>query len=191
MFLIAVAIKANARTKTLRHTIRPDAVTLHTIGTEALKLPVGIDKAKAVAVGEGCYARDGKRVTTQFLHRSDIFANGLRGIEGGDIGLAAMQEIGGVTTIEGLAQVWRKGIATFAQGTTTIFVRIAADDVVEPLAIGCCDILHIADILQTALYLKRGGTCLNQLQQVIALVHILEGEQITVVLHFPTLAVDQ
>ena len=102
-----------------------------------------------------------------------------------------MKEIGGVATIESLVQVWRKGIATFAQGTATIFVRIAADDVVESLAIGCRDILHIADILQTALNLKRGGTCLNQFQQVVTLVHILEGEQITVVLHFPTLAVDQ
>ena len=102
-----------------------------------------------------------------------------------------MQEIGGVTTIEGLAQVWRKSVTTLAQRTATIFVRIAADDVVESLAIGCRDILHIADILQTALNLKRGGTCLNQFQQMVALVHILEGEQITVVLHFPTLAVDQ
>ena len=46
-----------------------------------------------------------------------------------------MQEIGGVATIESLAQVRGKSVTTLAQRTATVFVWITADDVVEPLAI--------------------------------------------------------
>ena len=102
-----------------------------------------------------------------------------------------MQEIISIAAIERLAEVRRKGVLTDASGTAAILVWMATDDLVETLTIGRRDVLHIGDILQSALYLERSGTGLDQFLQMVALVHILQGEQVTVALHFPTLGIDQ
>ena len=102
-----------------------------------------------------------------------------------------MQEIGGIATIESLPQVGLEGIAALTHRTATILVGIAPDNLIKPLAVGCRHILHIVDILQTPLNLKRGGPRLDKFQQMVALVHVFQREQITVALHLPTLAVDQ
>ena len=190
LFLIAVAIEWHTRTKFPRHAVRPDAITLHTIGSETLQLTIGIDKTQSVAIGKVGDACHIERVATQFFHRSNIFAYGLRRIERGDIGLTTMQEISGITTIKSLPQVGGKGVSALPPRTATILIGIALDDLVESLTIGGCDILHIADIFETTLYLKRGGTSLDEFEQVVALIHVFQGEQITIVLHFPTLVVD-
>ena len=85
-----------------------------------------------------------------------------------------MQEIGGITAIERLMQVGREGVTTLTQRTAAILVRMATDDLIEPLAVGSCDILHVTDILQATFDLKRRCTSLNQFFQMVALVHILQ-----------------
>ena len=65
------------------------------------------------------------------------------------------------------------------------------DDIVEPLTIGRSDILHITNIFQASLNLKRCGACLDEFKQMIALIHILQREKITVMFHLPTLCINE
>ena len=102
-----------------------------------------------------------------------------------------MQEIGGIATIKSFVEVWGERIAALPSRTATILIRKTTDDLIESLTIGCSDILHITNILQTTFYLKGGCTCLNKFQQMVALVHVLQGEQISVMLHFHTLCIQQ
>ena len=78
-----------------------------------------------------------------------------------------MQEIGGEATVEGLFQIWLEGVGTTASGGSLPSLGMAGDNLVEPLTIGCRDVLHIVGILQATFNLERNGTGLHQLFQVV------------------------
>ena len=85
-----------------------------------------------------------------------------------------MQEIGGIATIEGTVEIGREGIGANALGTAAILVRMTTDEGIELLTIGSGDILHIGEILQTALNLKGRGACLYQFLQMSDAVHVFQ-----------------
>ena len=68
---------------------------------------------------------------------------------------------------------------------------MALDKSIEVLTICCDDILYIRCILQTTFYLERGGTCLDELVQMLALIQILQGEQMALLLKHLTIGIQQ
>ena len=58
---------------------------------------------------------------------------------------------------------------------------MGGDISIEPLAIGCHHILDIGDILQASFNLERRRACLYQLCQMVALVEILQRQQMALV----------
>ena len=91
-----------------------------------------------------------------------------------------MEEISGIASVECLTQVWFEGVLALSHRGTTVLVRMLADDGIQSLTIGGRHILDIRGILQTAFDLKRHSTCFNEFKEMIALVHILQRQQITV-----------
>ena len=65
------------------------------------------------------------------------------------------------------------------------------DDGIQAFTIGCRHILDISHIFQTSFDLKGGGTCLHQLLQVVALVHILQRQQITLSFYLLAIGINQ
>ena len=68
---------------------------------------------------------------------------------------------------------------------------MAVDDLVEALAVGCRDVLHVGGVLQAALYLERRGAGLYEPLQVVALVHVLQREQVAVVFKGASVGIDE
>ena len=154
-------------------------------------MAIAIQKAQTIAISKAGRTRHIKRIVTNLLHSTHKLAYGLWGIERCDIWLATINEIGGVTTIKGTIQVGRKCIFATSLRCTTILIRMLADVGIQSLAIGSRHVLHVSHILQSSLNLKRYGTSFNQLLQIIALVHILEREQIALVLDLCPIGIDQ
>ena len=186
--LVTVPVEPHPSLQPLGHTIGIDAISHYPIGTEPFEL-MTIIETKAVAIGKTRDTCDIEGVWAQFLDGTNKFAHCLWRIKGGNIRLAPMKEIGGITAIERLAEIWGKRITAYPQRTAAILIGIAADDPIELLAIGSCHILHIGDIFQTTFNLKRSGSSLSQFQQMIALIQILEGEQIAIVLHLSAIGI--
>ena len=174
-----------------RHLQRKEAVALGTVHTEAFQLAPVIDEAQAVAIGKARHRCHIETVATQLLHLSHILADGLRCVEGGDVHLSATQEIMGKTTVESLLQVGLEGIAGSAQRRTLILARALPADVVEALAVGRHHILHVVDILQPAFDLERAGSGISQGLQVVYLAHILEGQQMTLMLYLLSVGIEK
>ena len=128
---------------------------------------------------------------TNLFHLSHKLANGLWGIERDNIGLTTLRKISGIPTIKCLLEIGRKSIGTASQRSTTILIGVSLYNRIEPLAIGRCDILDIRHILQSAFYLKRAGTCFCQSQEVIALVHVFQGEQIALMFYLLVIGIDK
>ena len=102
-----------------------------------------------------------------------------------------MQEIGGEATVEGLFQVRLEGVGTAATGGSLIPLGMAGNNLVEPLTIGCRDVLHIVGILQAAFNLERNGTGLHQLFQVVNHAEVFQRQQVPPLLYHLTVAVGQ
>lgn len=101
-----------------------------------------------------------------------------------------MKEIGSVAAIERLMKVRREGIATPSEGSPAVAVGMSADNSVKEPAIGSGDVLDIGDILQTALNLERRGAGIDELLQVVALIEVLEREEVALVLDNGTVGID-
>ena len=102
-----------------------------------------------------------------------------------------MQEIGGEATVEGLFQVRLEGVGTTAPGGSLISLGMAGNNLVEPLTIGCRDVLHIVGILQAAFNLERNSTGLHQLFQVVYLAEVFQRQQVPGLLYHLAIAVSQ
>ena len=102
-----------------------------------------------------------------------------------------MSEIGGIAAIEGLLQIRLERIAAMPQRSTAVLIGMLTYDFIKPLTIGSRHILHISNILESPFYLERGSSGLGQRKQVVALVHILQGEQIALTLYLPAISVLQ
>ena len=98
--LVVVAIETKARTQTVGHTLREQAIPLYPIHAEALQLAVGIEEAQAVAVGEAGRPRYRESVAPQFLDRPHELTHRLRCVEGSDVGTTATGEIVCIASIE-------------------------------------------------------------------------------------------
>ena len=141
--LIVATVKRHPRAQTRRHLEGIDAITLGTIGTEALKLSTGIEKTETVAIGETGRSCHIETVATDLLHPTHELTDCLRGIKRGDIGSSAIHEIGGVAAVERTFQIGRKRVFAMSLRGTAIVIRMLTDKGIQPLTIGGCDILHI------------------------------------------------
>ena len=175
----------------LRHLLGIKTVTLCTIDTEPLQLTVLIDKAQTVTIGKGCRPCHIERVTSHLLDRAHILPHRLRSIRRKDVGLSSMQEIGSKPTVERLVQIGCKRIGTMSLGGTTVLTGMSGDKSVKPLAVCRHDILHIGDVLQPSFYLKRGGTSLYQFLQMVALVHVLQRQEMSLMRYLTTVGIQQ
>ena len=102
--LVAVAIDGHARVQTVGHLVRIEPVALGTVHPESLQLALAVDEAQAVAIGKRGGAGNIERVAAHFLHRTHKLTHRLGCVGRENIGLAAMQEIGGEPSVEGLLQ---------------------------------------------------------------------------------------
>ena len=68
---------------------------------------------------------------------------------------------------------------------------MTSNNSIQLLTIGCHHILHIGNILQASLYLKRDSTCLNEFFQVGRLVQVFQRQQMTLVLQLTTIGIEQ
>ena len=68
---------------------------------------------------------------------------------------------------------------------------MSLDESVELPAIGSNHVLHITDILQPPLNLKGGGARPDELLQMGALVHVLERQQMTLMLYLLSVGIQQ
>ena len=107
--LIVIAVETLTGTQAFRHTLGEKAIALNPVDTKALKLAVGTQETQAIAIGKAGGACHCERVAPQLLDSADKLAHRLRRIKRGDVGLTAMQEIGGIAPIEGLRQIGREG----------------------------------------------------------------------------------
>ena len=189
--LVVITIERHARTEIRRHLLRKEAVAFSAIDAEALQVVVGIEEAESVAVGKRRRACDIERVAAQFLDTSDILAQCLGRVGRKDVWLAAMQEVSGKTTVEGLVQVGTEGVGALSARGTAVSVGMLADDSVERLAIGRSDILHVSGILQATFNLERRRTGIDEFLQVAAQVHIFQREQVTLVFQFAAIGIDE
>ena len=156
------------------HALRIEPVTLDPIHPEAHQLTVSIDKAEAVAIGKARHTGHIERMVTQFLDRAYKLAHGLGGIEGGNVSLSTVGEISCIAAVESLLQVGFKSIGAAPQGGSAIAVRMAADNLVEALAVGGRYILDVGHILQASLNLKRRGTGISQSFKVVNLAQVFQ-----------------
>ena len=74
---------------------------------------------------------------------------------------------------------------------TAVTVGMTGNEGIELLAVGRRDILDIADILQPPFYLERGSTCRHQFLQMLTLVEVLQRQQMTLMLQFATIGIDE
>ena len=144
--LIVVTIKGHAGTQATWHLVGINSVAHHPVGTKAFQLMVVVIEAESVAIGETRQTSDIQRVRTNLLHRSHHLANGLGRIKRSNVRLTSMDEIGGVTTVEGTTEVGREPVLAMPQGGATIFLRMLTDKGIKALTIGCRHILHISHI---------------------------------------------
>ena len=70
-------------------------------------------------------------------------------------------------------------------------VGMTAHYLIEALAVGGCDILDIGHVLEPSLNLKRRGTCLSQVLKQVYPTHILQREQVAVVLNDVVVSINQ
>ena len=189
---VIVAIERHARTEILWHTEREEAIAHHTIDTESLQLVVVIDETESVAIGEACHRRDIEGdVASYLLHLAHILSHRLRCVEGSDVGLATLEEVVGIATIESLLQIWHEGVIDMTSGGTAILLRIHRYQLIQRLIVGSHHILHIVDVLQSALYLEGRGTGVSQLLEMSNLTEVLEREQVSLVLYLLVVGVEE
>ena len=103
--------------------------------------------------------------------------------------LAATEEIRGETAVEGLLQAGLEVIVHPSVAGPAVFVRTLGHQLVESTTISRHHVLDIAYVLQPALDLERAGTGIGQLFKVVDLGHILERQQVAVVLDNPAIGI--
>ena len=189
--LVVITIKTESGTQVGRHLQGEKTVALYPIHTEALELAAVVDEAESVAITERRHTCHIKRIATHLLDRAHKLAHSLGRVERGNIRLSAMQEIRGIATIEGLAQIRPERIGATALRGTLVLAGMLLDIGVEQLAIGRRHILHIRHILESALNLKRHSTRLDEFAQMFALVHILQREEIALRIEHLAISIEQ
>ena len=74
---------------------------------------------------------------------------------------------------------------------TLIVVRMLRNKSIETLTIGRYYVFDIDDIFQPTFYLKRGGSSLDEFVEMLNLAHILQREQMALVLPFTSVGINQ
>ena len=172
--LVVVAVEGHAGAQPTGHLVRKEAVTLNPIDAKALQLSVIVDEAQPVAIGKGGGAGNVERVAPQLLDRANELAHGLGRVGREDVGLAAVQEIGGEAAVERLAQVGLECVADATERRAAVAVGMAGHDGIKLLAVGRHDVLDIAHILEPPLNLKRAGSGLREFLKVAEAVHVAQ-----------------
>ena len=108
--LVVVAVQALADVQTSGHLQGEEVVALGTVHAKALQLLPAIDKAEAVAIGKGGSAGHDNGIAGDGLYRAYKLADSLGRVERCNGRLATIGKIGGVATVEGLAQVGTEAI---------------------------------------------------------------------------------
>ena len=102
-----------------------------------------------------------------------------------------MQKICSKAAVERFIELGREGIGATSLRGSTILVGMARNESIEPLVVGSNDILDIRDILQAALNFERRGTGFDEFFQVVALVQVLERQQVALMLPFAAIGINQ
>ena len=102
-----------------------------------------------------------------------------------------MEEISGEAAVERLLQVGRKPVAHLSKGSSAIIVGPTAHEVIEFPTIGADHILDIVSRLQPSFNLERADACFGQFLQMVEAVHILQRQQMAVVLYRTAVSVEQ
>ena len=157
--LVEVAVEACAWTDAGHLAGRIELVVFHPIDTEALQTSLFVQVADSVAVVERFDAGHRQVSAPLLLHRAHLLAQRFGRVGRENIRVAALQEVVGEPTAEALLQLRLEGIAAAARRGTAVF-RPTAVDGIQPLAVGCGDILHIRDLLQASFNLQRRDACI-------------------------------
>ena len=189
--LIVVAIERHARAQTCWHFKWIDAIPHHTIGSKTFELAVLIQKAQAVAISKTSGTGYIKAIVTNFFNLTYELTHSLWGIKRGNIWLTAIHKVSGVAAIKRTIEIGRKCIFATPFRRTTILIGMLTDISIKSFAIGSGNILNVTHILQTPLDFKRYGTCFNEFIQIIALVHILKREQVTLMFYLYPIGIYQ
>ena len=113
-------------------------------------------------------------------HPAQRQAGVLRGVEGADVVLAAVDEIVGAAAVEVAVRIGREGEAG-AAGRRGVQLRAAFEQAVEQLAVMGGDVLHVAHVLVAALDLEAADAGVDQRLEVGALVVVLHRQHMLVV----------
>jgi len=135
-----------------------------------------VQVGEAVAVGERLGRFEFEPVGADPSDRSQRQADEGRAVEGADVGLAAVGEIVGGAAMEGLVRVGREQQPAAAAGAAGQFGS-AFQDCVEQQAVMAGDVLHVAEVLVAAFDLEAAHPGVDQRGEVVALVVVLDRQQ--------------
>ncbi len=133
---------------------------------------VGGGNAVAIVQLNSRQELDPQRVALGSDNRSDRLARGFGRLPIGQVRRAAVQEIVGAATVEGLRGVGRERIGIDMAALRRI-------ERVDTLPIVGGEVGDIVRILEPPLDFEGGNACLDQLLQIGGAVHVLQREQVT------------
>ena len=174
-----------------RHLEGKEPSALYPIDAEAFQLMLVVEEAQSVAIGESGNTRHGERIATQLLDVSDHLAQCLRCVKRGNIGLTAMEEISGEAAVECLLQVGREPIAHLSEGSPAVIVGAAPHQIIKFPTVSTDHILDIVSRLQPSFNLERADTGIGQFLKMVEAVHILQRQQMAVMLYRMPVSVEQ
>ena len=155
------------------HGVGGECAPVGFVDVEALEVAVSIEEAEAVASGEGFVAAEGERMTTDGGDFADVLADGFLGVERSH-GLAVLQEVVGVAPVEGALGVGGEEEGAAARGGGFVAVHQA----VEQLTVVGGDVLHVAEVLETAFDLERRDACIYHGTKLLGCVEVAEREEV-------------
>ena len=103
--LIVIAVECHSSFQSVGHLERIESVSHSSVYSKSLKLMLFVDEAQAVAIGESGSTGYVERVVPNLLDVTDKLALGFWGIGREDIGLTSVEEICGVSAVEGFLEI--------------------------------------------------------------------------------------
>ena len=188
---IVVTVKCHTGTQAVRHLVWEQAVAYCPVDAKSLQLALVVDEAQAVAIAEGFSPSHVERVTAQFLDLAHKLTHGFGRVGREDVGLTAMQEVGGEATVERLLQIGREGISAMAARGPAILGWMLGNNSVQTLAVSSHYVLDIGCVLEPSLNLKGGGTGLNEFLQMGTLVQVFQRQQVALVFQLTAVGIQQ
>ena len=106
----------------------------------------------------------------------------------GEVGGAAVEEIGGEAAVEGFGGIGGEGDGAVSEAGAAIVRGAAGEDGVDALAVVGGDVLDVGDVLQASFDLEAADAGIHQGLEVCGAVHVAEREEVALLLeHMPFL----